>query len=62
MMRNQNFIFVIFSIAIIISLSSLLLSIQPLPQIQINYLEKVFGQTKTTAIDDSYPIGPLIST
>jgi hypothetical protein len=59
-MRNQNFTFIIFSIAIIISLSSLLLYIQSVLQIQINYLEKVFGQTTTK--DDSYPIGPLIST
>ena len=60
-MKKQNPMFIIFSVVIIISFCSLLLSIQSLPQFQINFWNEVFGQI-TTTMDDSYPIGPLIST
>jgi hypothetical protein len=59
-MKKQNSIFMLFSIAIIISLSSLLSSIQSLSQLEIIFLDKVFGQTTKT--DDFYSSAPLIST
>lgn|SRR5918994_1584015 len=60
-MIKITFLFVLFSIVIIISLSSIFSMIKSLPQLEINFLDKVFGQT-TTAMDDLYSIGPLIST
>jgi Alpha/beta hydrolase of unknown function (DUF900) len=58
-MTKTIFLFVLFSIAIIISLSSLFSMIQSLTHIEIGFLDNVFGQTTT---NDSNSADPLIST